>query len=146
MHLYKCAQIFVHSKFICFLIHSGAKILICIKHFWLCSSKNWFSLGFSIQFSWKKRGQNSQSYWLHQQWGRQWSLISFVLSGWWINSYYTWLMCQMKFLDSDSRKTGVLSEGSPEGVVISGPWIEVKGDFPPKNIKVSKWTSHAVYS
>lgn len=47
-------------------------------------------------------------------------------------------MCQMKFLDSDSRKTGVLSEGSPEGVVISGPWIEVKGDFPPKNIKVSK--------
>lgn len=39
-----------------------------------------------------------------------------------------------------------MSAESPEGVVISGPLIEIKGDSWLKNIKVSKSTSLVVYS
>lgn len=43
------------------------------------------------------------------------------------------------------RKTaGILSAESPEGVVISGSLVEIKGDSWLKNIKVSKSASHVV--
>jgi hypothetical protein len=53
----------------------------------------------------------------------------------------------MMSFDSDSRKTaGILNAETPGRVVISGPLTEVKGASQLKDIKVSKLTSHVVYS
>lgn len=70
-----------------------------------CQTVN-FDLFFSAQYNWNREdwivnptehisnGENSRI------------PVPFMLSGWWISLYYTWVICQMMSFDSDSRKNG----------------------------------------